>query len=576
MDEKYRRCIVVSFLCKAAYFSMLQVAKKSEKKFNRDTKDPWNINFNVLMGIINKNVDTEFGRIYGFSEIHDAADFKKKVPLHTYDDYEKYIMRMCRGEKNILVAEDVEYFGMTSGTTGKQKYIPITRNGRRTASAYMGIFPQRILYKNFKDKWSYGRGLSLTDMTISGYTEGGIPVNSATSGGMRSIKKIIPLIWTTPVEVMSMGKNVETIYLHLLFALKESNLTYLSGVFISSILDLFRYLEDHYQELVEDIRKGRISRRIKMDENLRKKLLQKLYPDAGRADFLEREFKKGFKGIARRIWPKLIYIASVSGANFSIYDDKVSWYTDNLPIYSSAYAASESVIGVNAHVDKYSYVIVPKTSFFEFIPVENMYEKEPETKNINELEVGKEYEIVLTNLSGLYRYRLGDVIKVVSFYNNSPEVQFMYRKNQLLNMVSEKTTEDHALHALMCTFKKLGCSFYDYTVFGDNSISPGKYIFFVEVKEISNSLLYKDLSSMLDEELCKANIAYGRQRLNRKLASVELRLVLPGTFDLLKKKIIAGGASKNQVKIPRVLRDRNMIEFIMKRSEKPSYKALIG
>jgi hypothetical protein len=569
------RFIAVSFLGKAAYFSMLQIARQSEKSFNKDTSDAFNVNMNVLMNIINKNKDTEFGRVHGFSDIHNAANYKMRVPLRTYEDFEKYILRMCRGEKNILAAEDIEYFGMSSGTTGNQKYIPFTKTGRRTASSYMGLIPQRILYKNFKDKWSYGRGLSLSDMTISGYTEGGIRINSATSGGMRSIKRLIPLIWTTPVEVMSMGKNVETLYLHLLFALRESSLTYLSGIFISSILDLFRYLEVHWRELVEDIKRGSINRRIEMDPALRKNLLKKLSPNAARADFLDREFRKGFKGVARRIWPKLIYIASVSGANFSIYDDKVSWYTDNLPIYSSAYAASESVIGINTHIDKYSYVIIPKTSFFEFISAENMYEKQPETYNINELKVGREYEIVLTNLSGLYRYRLGDVVKVVDFYNNSPEIQFMYRRNQLLNMVSEKTTEDHALHALRNTFTRLGGSFSDYTVIGDNSVSPGKYIFFVEAKDIPNRI-FKDLSKILDEELCKANIAYGRQRHNKKLGRAELRLVSSGTFDLLKEQIIEKGASKSQVKIPRVLKDTNMVDLVMKRSGEYTYSSLIS
>ena len=58
------------------------------------------------------------------------------------------------------------------------------------------------------------------------------------------------------------------------------------------------------------------------------------------------EFEKGTKGICRRIWPKLAYIATVTGANFSIYDDKVNYYTDSLPIYSTAYAATEAMIAI--------------------------------------------------------------------------------------------------------------------------------------------------------------------------------------------------------------------------------------
>ncbi len=55
------------------------------------------------------------------------------------------------------------------------------------------------------------------------------------------------------------------------------------------------------------------------------------------------------------------------------------------------------------------------------------------------------YDVIVTNYAGLYRYRLGDVIKVVDYYNNSPEIEFLYRKNQVINMVSEKTTEEHLI-----------------------------------------------------------------------------------------------------------------------------------
>jgi hypothetical protein len=557
--------LITGIFVKLASYSMLKVARLSEKKYENDTKHAYDINVSTLNKIIEANMDTEFGRKYNFSSINCVSDFKNSIPLSSYDDYENYILRMAKGEKNILVKEEVKYFGISSGTTGKQKLIPVTKTSRHIASSYMGILPQRILYKNFKTSWSYGRGLAVTDMTTTSDTESGIPICSATSGGMKSIKRIIPLIWTTPVEVMNLGKNVDTMYLHLLFALKERNLMYISGIFISSVLDLFRYMELHWQELITDIRRGTINRRIEMEEASRKRLLANISPDAGRADFLEKEFKKGFKGIAKRIWPKLIYIIAVTGANFSIYDDKVAEYTDNLPIYSSAYAASEAVMGVNMHIDKYIYSLIPRTAFYEFIPKENIYDSNPITKNINELLLGEEYEIAVTNLAGLYRYRLGDVVKVVSYFNNCPEVQFLYRKNQLLNMVSEKTTEEHVLSALTNTFRKLKSSISDYTVLPDNSISPGKYIFFIEPKTLVTAPNIREINSLLDKELCKANLAYERQRKKNRLASAEVQLVSSGTFESLKMKKVQKGVSKSQVKIPRVLKSQEEILFFQEK-----------
>ena len=519
----------------------------------------------MLNKILLKNCETEFGKKHGFSNIHNIEEYKKKVVLSTYKDYEQYIRRMCAGEENILVSEEVKFYGMSSGTTGKQKLIPVTKASLSAASAYMGMLTQRMLYNNFKSSWSYGKGLSLTDMVVAGQTQGGKPICAGTSGGMRSIKWMIPLIWTTPVEVMNLGKSVDSLYLHLLFALREGHLMYINGIFISSVLDMFRYLEKHFEELVKDIQRGTINKNIGLSETDRKILLKKVSPDAGRADLLEQEFKKGFKGIARRIWPKLIYIASVTGANFSIYDDKVAEYSGNIPVYSSVYSATEAAVGINRDINKQRYIVIPRVAFFEFIPIENADEEKPLTKNINELQIGSVYEIVATTQAGLYRYRIGDVVKVVDFYNQSPEIEFLYRRNQLLNMVSEKTTEEHALNAVSNTFKAIGSSFADYTVTADKSMSPGRYIFYIEAKDSLKSSKVKSISSLMDKELCKTNISYGRHRSKGKLSETQVRLVTEGTFQLIKKIRTDKGVSKNQFKMPRVIRDKELIELLNKR-----------
>jgi hypothetical protein len=560
--------MTTNILGKALSYSFVKVSKLSEKKFDKDTENAFSRNSKVLNKILLKNSETEFGKKYSFSNIKSIEEYKRKVPLSTYKDYEKYIGRMFTGEENILVAEEVKFYGMSSGTTGKQKYIPVTKSSLSAVSEIMSMLMQRILYNNFKKSWSYDKGVSLTDMVVASHTQSGTPICSGTSGGMRSIKWMIPLIWTTPVEVMNLGKEVDTLYLHLLFALRERNLMYINGIFISSVLDMFRHLEKHSKELIGDIRKGSISRNIGLSEYDRKILLKKVSPDAARADFLEKEFKIGVKGIAKRIWPKLLYIASVTGANFSIYDDKVSEYSGNIPVYSGVYSATEAPVGINRFINKHKYVVIPKVAFFEFIPIENADEQQPSTKNLNEIKIGSEYEVVATNQAGLYRYRIGDVIKVVDFYNQSPEIEFLYRRNQLLNMVSEKTTEEHVLNAVSNTSKAIGKSFADYTVIPDNSISPGRYVFYIEAKDsLSNSAL-KSISSIMDNELCKANISYSRHRSKGKLAEAQVKLVREGTFAMIKKIKTDRGVSKNQFKMPRVVWDSDIIELLNKNINK--------
>ena len=553
----------MSLISKVLYTTMIWAGAAIENDFNKSTIDSRKINEKVLLKILKNNKNCKYGIKYNFEGINTIEEFKQIVPITNYLSYEKYIDEMLKGEKNILVSEDIVYFGHTSGTTGKQKLIPVTKSSRKSASKYMALLIQKFIYNNFKDQWSDGKGLLIADTVMTNYSEGGIPICSATSGGMESIKKIIPKIDTSPYEVMQIKDKYAALYLHLLFALKYKNLFYISGVFISNVLDLLRVLEEKGDSLVRDIRKGVIDRSINIDEATRKELNKYLKPDAGRADELELEFSKGYEGIWRRIWPKLTYIATVTGANFSIYDKMVDYYTGNIPIYSPAYSATEAMMGINPYVTKIRYVIIPDTVFYEFIPVEDSDKANPKTYLIDELKIGEKYEVVVTNLSGFYRYRIGDVVKVVDYYNNSPAVEFLYRKNQVLNMVSEKTTEDHLKSAIDEAMKKLNLTLVDYTTFEDNKVTPGRYVFYLELGENVSEYTMKALEKALDLALQNANIAYGRFRKGNRLAALSIKVVKKGTFSKISSFLISKGISKNQIKIPRVVTNKKDVVEIL-------------
>ncbi|MBD7910800.1 GH3 auxin-responsive promoter family protein [Clostridium cibarium] len=551
----------MSMISKMLYRTTIFAGGLLEKSFNKKTKDPLRVNEHVLKKILKMNAKSEIGLKYDFDHINSVEHFKKKVPLSQYEDYDNYIERMAKGEKNILICDDVKYFGHTSGTTGKQKLIPCTKKSRLVAAKYMALLITRFSYNNFKESWNYGKGLMISDMVMTTYSKGGIPICSATSGGMNGISEILPYLYTSPVEVMEIKDKEDSIYLHLLFALEEVKLLYISGVFISNVLDLFRILEEKHEDLVKDIRRGYINKKLNLDEFTRKKINKYLSSNASRADKLEEEFNKGFKGISKRIWPSLTYITTVTGANFSIYDDKVNYYTDSLPIYSPAYGATEAMIGINPYSDKIRYVILPDTAFYEFIPLNECEKKQIETLCLNEVKKEEKYEILVTNYAGLYRYRIGDVVKVIGFYNNSPEIEFLYRKNQVLNMVAEKTNEEHITNAIRNTVKKMNLSLVDYTTKPDNSITPGRYIFYFELKDIISDSKKRLLQEVLDKEIRASNLAYDRARNNKRLGIVKIMLLKPNTFKLMKESLISKGISKNQIKIPRVVTNK---EYLLK------------
>lgn len=558
----------MSLISKALYKATIIAGGKLESNFNKITKDSRNVNEEVLQKILKSSAKSEIGVNYGFKNINSVDEFKEKVPLSEYKDYDNYIERMANGEKNILNSDDVMYFGHTSGTTGKQKLIPCTKKSRQVVAKYMALLITRFSYNNFKDKWNYGKGLMISDMVMTTYTKGGIPICSATSGGMKGIRNIFPYLYTSPVEIMEIKDKDVSIYLHLLFALEEVELLYISGIFVSSVLDLFRILEERHEDLVKDIRQGEVTNKLNIDESTRNKLKEYLIPNPNRANKLKEEFEKGFKGICKRIWPSLAYISAVTGGNFSIYNDKVNYYTDSLPLYSPVYGATEAMIGINPYADKIRYVVIPDTAFYEFIPSKDSDKEDTSTFCLDELKLGEKYEVVVTSYNGLYRYRIGDVVKVVGFYNNSPELEFLYRKNQVLNMVAEKTNEDHLINSVRNTMKELDLSVVDYTTEPDNSITPGRYTFYFEFKNDKLSpKKIEVLEDILDKELRNSNLAYDRARNNKKLGMVKVVTLKSNTFNSIREFLIKKGASKNQIKIPRVVINNESILNILNKNK---------
>lgn len=532
------------------------------RKFVADTQGAGDINRTILQRIIAANAQTEYGRLYNFAGINTASAYKAGVPLSSYSDYEPYIGRMVNGETNLLSADPVTYFGLSSGTTGKQKYIPITQRTARMMNMNMMFLQQGLLGRILPQTKHCGRGLLLMNMVQGDNTQQGIPTGSGTSGGALAMKKIFPYFWTSPVSVLKIADQRVANYLHLLFALKERRLSYLGAPFPSSIVQMFSVLEEKWPELVSDIARGKITQDIELVSSVRKELEGKLRPDSKRAAELEQELSKGLQGIASRIWPKMVYVSCVTGGSFNIYLEKLRYYTAGLPVYSAVYGATEALVGIGARIDTVSYVVTPRPAYYEFIPLDEADAPNPTTYDLDQVEVGKTYEVVITNFAGFYRYRLGDVVKVVGRYNQTPVIEFMYRKGQLLNLAGEKTPEPAVQHAVQAALQAQGTRVLDYTVTLNLDAAIGCYRFYIEASSAEQTPNMEATRLKLEQCLAEANPRYLAGLNSNRISPLELRLVQSGTFEKIRNELIKRGASFNQVKVPRLMKDQELIALL--------------
>lgn len=533
------------------------------RQFVRQTRQAGKLNRQVLQEVLRANAQTEYGLAYNFAGIKNEEEYKRLVPLQVYSDYEPYLERMLLGHENILTAEPVKYFGLSSGTTGKQKFIPTTSKTQRKMNMSMMFLQQGLLNQALPAAKRADKGLLLMNMVQGGTTPAGIPTGSGTSGGAKSMHRIFPYFWTSPLEALQLSDQQTATYLHLLFALKERSLAYICAPFASGIVQLFAVLEERGPELVEDIAKGGISQTLVLEPETRACLEHGLKPDPCRAEEIRRELAKGIAGIAPRLWPQMVYLSCVISGSFSIYSDKLHFYCRELPIFSAVYGATEALIGVATEVNKPYYAVTPGFAYYEFIPIAEADLPQPRTLNLDQLEKGQSYEIVVTNFSGFYRYRIGDVVKVVDYYFNTPLLEFGYRKGQLLNLAGEKTSEQAVIAAIQDASLTLGLLLEDFTVVQDLAGPLGSYQFYLEVADVPAATgKGVKIRQTLNKCLAEANPRYLAAVEGRRLAPLGLNLVAKGTFGEIRKALVQRGASNNQVKIPRLVRDEALINTL--------------
>ena len=279
------------------------------------------------------------------------------------------------------------------------------------------------------------------------------------------------------------------------------------------------------------------------------------------------EIIEGFENIVPRIWPQLSYAGCITTGSMELYKEKLKFYFGDVPLYSHGYGASESWVGVNLRPERETpaYVITPHAAFFEFIPVEEIDLAAPSTVDLSSLEIGKNYEVVVTTVAGLYRYRLGDIVKCVDYYNQSPMVEFLYRRGSLLNIAGEKVSEKEIFTALTETLKNLGneSQIVDYTTRIDLSSSPLRYVLYIELSQEFAVLPDLELfQNQIDDILLSLNILYLNFRESKSIEKPQIKLVKQNTFKSLKQKILSRGSSESQFKMPRLLKEQILIDYI--------------
>ncbi len=466
----------------------------------------------VLQDLVTSAQYTEFGRKYKFSELFTVKAFKEAVPVHEYDDLKPYIERIMQGEQYILWNSPVNWFAKSSGTSSdKSKFIPLSEESLQDCH-YKGAKDVLTMYYQFNPESVLltGKGLVL------GGSHNINPMNSeAQYGDLSAVLLQNSPFWAhwlrTPDLSIALMDEWESKIEKLAESTIKENVTSISGVPTWTLVLFRRILEITGKSCIADV------------------------------------------------WPALeLYMHG--GVSFTPYREQFAKLIGKNINYLEMYNASEGFFAAQERPgDDGMLLFTDHGIFMEFMPVSEYGKKHPQTLSLNDVEVGKNYALIISTNGGLWRYILGDTIQFVS--TKPYRVRVSGRLKHYINAFGEEVIVDNTDKAIAEACRATGAVVNDYTAapvyFSDGA--NGAHEWLIEFEKNPENL--EAFVTELDKALQSINSDYEAKRHK----SIALRMPVvhaleKGTFaNWLRHRGKLGG----QHKVPRLSNERKYLEEIL-------------
>lgn len=491
------------------------VMKKRIHDIELFMKYPNEVQEELFKDLISKAKKTEFGKAHGFGEINSHSDFKNNVPVQSYEQVFPYIERIMKGEQNVLWPSHISWFAKSSGTTNaRSKFIPVStealedchfKGGKDLISIYVNNYPDSRMFS--------GKGLAIGGShQINEFDQNADSYYGDVSAViMQNLPFWAQVIRTPSLEVALMDKWEEKIE-KMASITAQDNVTSLSGVPTWTILLLQRIMELKQVDSILDV------------------------------------------------WPNLEVFFHGAVA-FTPYRELFNQLIPSEKMrYTEIYNASEGFFGIQDQRNSEELLLMLDYGiFYEFVPFENIEEENPTTISLDDVEVGKNYAMIISTNSGLWRYNIGDTIKFTS--TDPYRIKISGRTKHFINAFGEEVIIENAETAITEACKKTNAIIDNFTaapVYFDTD-NTGGHEWIVEFKRQPSDL--DDFKRVLDEKLREINSDYDAKRYkNMALQPPIVHSVNEGTFyRWMKKRGKLGG----QNKVPRLSNSREHLDDIL-------------
>lgn len=495
---------------------------------------------NVLMDIVQRNAQTEFGRRHGFENIHSVEDFRRKVPVCEWADLEPYAKRMENCEHDLLFAGLPQHFVCTSGTTGSIKFVPESGAGDLAKSLVSRV--RLALLAKMAPEIMDGFFLPLANAAAMGKTVGGIPYGSASGLTLAATSPELLRRMAFPHNIRQAMDPAAVDYLIMRFAVAKPDVRLVIGNNPGRLTILAEVADERRESLINDIEQGTISAELKLEAELRHHLEKLVSPDPERARDLRQMVAKRGRLEPRDYWQNLRIFSCWLGGTIGRYIEGLkNWLPESVEYIDCGFGASEGKFNIPMKTGVREGPLAIQGCFFEFIPLSG-----GEPLLAHQLVDGEDYILLITSYSGLYRYNLHDIINVTGFTGQNPNIRFISKTRDIANLAGEKLAGAFLSDLICQTLAERNIPWKHFCVVADSEMR--RYNFCIEPAAVD----HPDAAWLADFEakLMESATVYQVFRNQRLLHPPRLIVMKSGWLNLLYADRTGPGVTAGQVKLP--------------------------
>lgn len=471
------------------------VARRKAKAIQYILDNPIEMTEDKLKEIVSKNSGTAIGKRFGFESIRNCEDYSEHVPLVDQHGMEPWLQKVYdHPTGSILTQEDVVWYLMSSGTTGRPKKIPITPTGMndtKTGSmfgwlSYMNSAPGR-------DRVVEGTMVTFGAPAVIEHLNG-IPVGYASGVYGKHQNKLFQRLIKPGPDVFNITDNEVKMWEYAKL-IASSKTTAIQGITTLG-LALIRRLQEMYGPSLLDEFKG-----TKYEERISKAL-----DDDGRIEL-------------ETLCPHLMLLGS-SGIDVGPYREWLEGTHSNLKVWEFYGLSEAGIIGAQTYNEP-GIQLYGNLNYMEFIPFKEIDKEHPSVIPMSEVKKGERYELVITSANGWYRYRPGDLL---TFASTSPyTVHQIARKGRVVNMAGEKLSEAHVSRAIRSACVETGTRVMDYSVVG--MIEDGMPFYTIAVLPGAGKLDTMGFLQVFEETIKESNLEFKIVRESGALGQTRLAVM---------------------------------------------------